>query len=217
MPLNWRVVVDQMADVQKLVHLVMRQTDYDEDRIRGELTRQRRRAYEDEISKQARLVGCGQMRGRLTTGQALTELNEMSIRDAQSIVNTYNYDLSTAIQNIKAESPTANRNTYARRLHDWEAKRASWKKGQISQNTEGTARSLAQQDFYRMNGLQGYAVLQPRKAVCPICQGWIDRGEVPLRVAENNPPPYHPNCPHIWQVYPDKVPPEECPLLWVGE
>ena len=63
----------------------------------------------------------------------------------------------------------------------------------------------------------GYAVLEPRTAVCPVCQGWIERGEVPLRVAMNHPPPYHFRCPHLFVTYPELVAQDDCPLLWMGE
>ena len=83
--------------------------------------------------------------------------------------------------------------------------------------TDNSARAMAQQDFYQHNGQMGSAKLEPRTAVCPICQGWIARGIVPLRVALNNPPPYHPNCPHIFDIRPNKVASEDCPNLWMGE
>ena len=25
------------------------------------------------------------------------------------------------------------------------------------------------------------------------------------------------NCPHSWTTYPDRVAPDQCPMLWVGE
>jgi len=214
---DWQPIVDGMTDVQKLVHLAMRMTSYDADRIRGELTRQRRRAYENEITQQAARVGCPGRRGRLTTGPSLTALNDMSRNDSESIVNTYNYDLAVAILAIASQNPRANRNYYVNQLSNWEAKRAGWKADQIAWNTDGTARALAQQDFYYFNGIMGYAELMPDTAVCPICQGWIARVQVPLKVAENNPPPYHMGCPHKWDTRPDLVPRDECPLLWVGE
>jgi hypothetical protein len=94
----------------------------------------------------------------------------------------------------------------------------AWKDLQIAQYTDQTARAMAQQDFYRFNGgMLGMAKLEPRPAVCPVCQGWIARGLVPLRVALNAPPPYHVNCPHFWDIRPNKVTREECPLLWMGE
>lgn len=214
---DWRSLVDQMSPVMKLVHLAMRMDSYDEDQTRAELLRLRRRAYEEELTLQAARVGCQGRRGRLNNSPILSELSDMSQRDAESVVNTFNYDLAAAIIRIRSEVPTANRFVYAKRLQDWNASRNAWKQGQIALNTEGTARAKAQQDFYRENGRFGVAVLEPRTAVCPICEGWIKRGEVPLSVAQNNPPPYHPNCPHTWRTVPDKVSEEQCPMLWMGE
>lgn len=213
---NWQAVIDEFADVQKLVHLAMRQDAYDVDRLRGELLRERRRYYELELTAQAQRIGCPGQVGRLTNGAILSELNAVSERDATSIVNTYNYDLAVAIRYIRAETPTANRYVYAKRLRDWEQQRAGWKNKQIQQYTEGSARAKAQQDFYQYNTAFGVAVLRPVRAVCPICQGWVDRGEVPLNVAQNHPPPYHVGCPHSWSVTYDRIPRDQCQYLWMG-
>ena len=217
MPRDWGVVVENLPDVGRLVHLAMRLDSFAEDQIRGQLTQMRRRFYEQELTIQARRVGCPGRSGLLRNGPLLSELNEMSIRDATSIVNTYNYDLAAAIAAIRSETPSANRHVYASRLQGWEAQRNQWKSAQINQYAEGTARSLAQAHFVEFNRIEGYAVLQPTSAVCPVCQGWIKRGKVPMKVAMNNPPPYHPNCPHSWALRPDKAPDEECRLLWMGE
>lgn len=217
MPRNWEAVTGGLTDVQKLVHLAMRGTFLDEDRIRGQLTKARRRFYEQELTIQARRVGCPRRSGMLTAGPALSELNDMSITDAASIVNTYNYDLAVAILAIASEVPTANRHVYAHRLQGWEANRLKWKAQQINQYSEGTARAKAQADFVQMNRIEGYAILEPKAAVCPVCQGWIARGRVPMETAMRNPPPYHPNCPHQWSTRPDQASDEECRLLWMGE
>jgi len=217
MPLDWTALVAQMSNVQKLVHLAMRRDPLDEDRIRTELLQQRRRAYEDELMIQAARVGCPGRSARLENGAVLTALNEMCERDAVSIANTYNYRLGGAIRRIFEEVPTANRHVYAKRLQVWEAERDEWKVYQIAEYTEGSTRAIAQSDFYRFNGAFGTAVLEPVEAVCPVCQGWVARGEVPLREATNNPPPYHPNCPHGWRTMPERVAEEDCPLLWMGE
>lgn len=214
---DWQGRVDDLPNVGKLVHLAMRMTEDDVTRMTGELTKQRRLVYEDEITIQAERVGCGGRRGRLTTGPSLSALREQSQKDATSIVNTYNYDLAMAVEHIRSQVPTANRHVYAKRLQEWEQTRAAWKKGQIEQFTTGTARALAQQDFYRFNNLEGYANLEPTEAVCPVCIGWVKKGDVDLREAQNHPPPYHVNCPHIWATYPGKVPKRECPNLWVGD
>lgn len=147
----------------------------------------------------------------------MSELNDVCEEKAAGIINTYNYDLAGAIINIAAETPTANRNTYAKRLLEWEAKRLGWKKPQIALDLEMTGRKLAQQYFYFYNNLDGVAVLVPKKAVCPVCQGWVQRGEVPIREAMNHPLPYHPWCPHTFATRPLRWPKEECPVLWMGE
>jgi len=216
-PRDWQSVVEGMTNVQRLVHLAMRRDPIDEENIRVELLRSRRLAYENELELQARRVGCPNRKANLRNNPILSGLNFDSVEDARSIVNTYNYDLAIAILHIGAEYPTANRYTYAKHLQTWETERSRWKNPQIVQHTTGSARSKAQQDFYDHNGAMGTAVLWPKEAVCPICIGWIERGEVPLRVAQNNPPPYHPNCPHLWSTNPDKVAKEDCPLLWMGE
>jgi len=216
MPRNWQAMVEEMSDVMKLVHLAMRQDTYDEDRIRGELLRERRRYYEAELTAQAQRIGCRGQVGRLSSGAVLSELNDISQRDATSIVNTYNVDLAAAIRYIRAEVPTANRYVYAKRLGEWEQKRAGWKNDQIAQYTENSARAKAQQDFYQNNTSFGSAELLPRRAVCPVCVGWVSRGVVPLNVSINNPPPYHPNCPHGWSITYERITPDQCQYLWMG-
>jgi len=214
---NWRIKVDDLSDVGRLVHLLFRQDDYDVDRVRGELLRDRRRYYEAELTMQAERIGCRGKVGRLSNGPILSELNDLSQRDATSIINTYNADLANAIAYIRAETPTANRYVYAKRLGEWEAKRASWKDAQIQQYTENSARTKAQQDFRQYNNAYGSAELLPKRAVCQVCQGWIDRGLVPLNIAMNHPPPYHVNCPHGWEITYERISPGECQELWMGQ
>lgn len=194
MPREWQPVVDGFSPVMKLVHLAMRMDAVDQEALRAELLRARRSFFEEELTAQAERVGCRTRRGHLANGPILSQLNDDSLRDSASIVNTYNYDLASAIARIRTDTPRANRWTYAKRLGAWDAKRASWKEPQIAQYTEISARGLAQQHFYNINGSFGTAVLRPEPAVCPVCIGWVARGEVPLAVAMANPPPYHPNC-----------------------
>lgn len=214
---DWETPIEQAPDIVKLVHLSMRMDGYDMEEIRADLLKIRRAAYEEELTIQAARVGCPGRKGRLNNGSILTGLNNASIEDARSIVNTYNYDLYTAIMRIRSDTPTANRYTYAKYLLEWSQQRSAWKDKQIAEYAINTARSQAQSDFYTMNNAFGSAILQPTQAVCPVCLGWISRGEVTLRVALNNPPPYHVNCPHAWRTYPERVPKDECPLLWMGE
>jgi hypothetical protein len=214
---NWPAVVENMTNVQRLVHLAMRQGPEDETRIRNEVLEARRRAYVSEMTILAKRVGCSNRSGKLTTGPTLSDFSDDSQEDGESIVNTYNYDLAHAILNIAQEVPTANRHTYVSRLRSWESERSVWKSKQITLNTDGLARQRAIDDFGRFNDIEGVAVLKPDGAAEEICQGWQARGEVPLREATRNPPPYHLNCPHYWEPILNRVSRQECQELWVGE
>lgn len=216
---DWQAVVSDLTDVQKLVHLAYRMDSVNQEKIRSELLNVRRRAYEQELSLQAQRVGCNGRQGRLSEGQTLTNFNEASKADAESIVNTFNYDLAVAIQNIASELPSANRNAYAKRLAAWDTKRSKWKAEQIALNTEGQARDQAQKDFMTNNGLdfEGYVEIEPKKAAESICQGLINRGQIPMREAQNITLPAHINCIHYKVTYPAKVPRLECQNLWMGQ
>lgn len=214
----WRPIVDSLPDVGRLVHLALRMDSVDEERVRTELLAMRRRAYESELGVQSERVGCGRKAARVTAGWVLNALNQDSTRDAQSITNTYNYEAAVEIARIREETPTANRHVYARRLLEWSAQREIRKDAQIAEYTEASARSMAQRDFYANNAVEsGTAHIEPRTAVCPVCKGWIARGEVPLDVAMNAPPPYHPNCPHGWVIAAKKMSRLECEQLWLGQ
>lgn len=214
---DWRTVVqgDSFSNVMRLVHLAVRADKPYQDAIRAGLTTARQRAYNDELTIQARRAGCTRS-GELSGGASLKVLNQMSKEDAVSIANTYNSDLAQAIISIREETPAANRNVYAAQLREWEGQRAEGKAPQIAQWAEVTARSKAQQDFYKNNAIDGVAELQPTVAVCPVCQGWIARGEISLKVAEHSPPPYHLRCVHAWVTRPEKVPRQDCNEIWMG-
>lgn len=205
--------LDTLSNVQRLVHLAVRADSVYTDDLRAELTRTRARAYNDELSIQARRAGCSRQ-GEMESGEALSDLNELSKEDAEAFAKAYNNDLAGAIVRIGTDTPSANRNTYAARLREWEGERAEKKAGPLAMWAESSARSLAFEQFHKMNKLEGTAELEPADAVCPVCQGWAARGEVPLKVAANNPPPYHPNCPHSWQVTPEKI--DDCSDVWMG-
>jgi hypothetical protein len=217
MPRDWRERVKTLSNVQRLVHLAMRQTADDSEQMRRELVKVRRRAYEDEITIQAGRLGCSEGKGRLKRGPALTAMNEQSKGDAASIINTYNYSLAVQIETIGKQVKSANRNTYASRLGAWDSEYAKAKAVEVAQWTEGTARRQAQQDFVKLNDLQGHAVLHPRRAAEHICQGWVNRGKVPIKEAMANPPPYHGRCPHAWvTTFKPRRKKKDCSDLWLG-
>jgi hypothetical protein len=191
-----------------------------EETLRSSMLKERRRIYEDELNRLAAQVGCtGTRRARVIAGPILNELNEQSKQEAASIARTYNRDLARAIAAIRAETPTANRNLYARRLQEWDEARQRWKTPQIGMNLRSSAIQKAQDDFMRFNNVRGAeARMVPRIGVCPICQrlinlGWVDAGTV-----RSNPAPIHVNCPHTWEWRKlDKLNAEECQDLWLGE
>jgi hypothetical protein len=198
--------------------LAARRDSVDAERVRADLLSMRRKAYNDELGIQAAHVGCPGAVGRLGNGAILSQLNADSERDAASIINTYNYFLGLEIIRVYEVNPRGNRYYYAKAIREWQPTYWQHKDPLITVTTENSARAMALQDFYRLNGgALGTAKLEPRSAVCPVCLGWIARGIVPLRVALNDPPPYHPNCPHRFDTRPDKVAKDECPNLWMGE
>jgi hypothetical protein len=208
-----------MSRVQKMVHLARRYDDYDQEHQKTVLVRAGRRAYESELGSLAARAGCPGRSGQLTNGTMLSELNEIYEQHATSIVNTYNYDLALQIKALYEQNHRGNRYYYAYHLRTWHKVRSEMKETQIAQMTDGVARALAQQHFFQMNGsLQCVATLEPTTAVCPVCQGWIARGEVPVQEVMNHPPPYHVNCVHRWRVQrSEALPASSCELLWMGE
>ncbi len=225
MPRDWQAIVQQnsFTPVMRLVHLAFRQTVDHEAAIRAALLRSRRTTYEDELNRLAKQIGCNK-KARLTTGPELTALNEASTTDAESMVNTYNYDLAIAIQVIKQENPKSNRATYASRLREWDGKRAEWKNAQVAMWSTLTAVSAAQDAFLQLNtNVTGSAKLGgPNPAAEPICQGWLNRGTVSLEVARNDPSPFHAGCPHPWVLTLNRAEGEEedpdfCSSLWMGD
>ncbi len=218
MPLDAAAAVAKLTNVQKLVHLAMRFDSFDVEQLRVEILRMRRSAYEHELSIQAARVGCPGRVGRLGNNDILSRLNKDSLKDAESIANTYNYYLALAIAAIGAEVPTANRYVYAHRLQNWSENYWRARMQMIQEYSENSARRDAQRDFFTLNNnMMGVAKVEPNTAMCPVCRGWIARGWVPLRVIIDDAPPYHPRCPHLLVTKPDVVAREECPYLWMGE
>jgi hypothetical protein len=195
MPLSWIALRDQMTWTQQLMFMSARWDSVDEERVRADLLSMRRKSYNDELGIQAGKVGCPGMTGRLGNGDILSALNDASKTDAASIANTYNYYLALEIIRAGQENPRGNRNYYAAKIAAWQPTYWAWKDPQIEITTEKSARQMAQEDFYRMNGgALGYAKLEPQSAVCPVCQGFVARGVVKLSYALAHPAGWHPGC-----------------------
>ena len=214
-PRQWEPLVAEFSDVMKLVHLAMRRDTTDITSIANELFKEKRQAYEDGLTAQAANAGCAGRKGVMPNDK-LTMAHDESNSEAAGIANTYNYDLAVAIRHIRTETPSANRHVYAKRLLEWEATRDEWKSQQIALWNQTKWTNIAFQDFLAHNPQlnNGYAILQPKRTVCKICQYWASRGKVPLAEASRIEFPAHINCPHYWEThYKGKV---NCEELWMG-
>ena len=220
---DWQTIVDgwtasrpSRVNVRVLVHLAMRQDQVDSNLVQEEVFREKRQAYENELTAQATAVGC---KGQgVADGATLNEMHDQANEESVGITNTYNYDLANYIDTVRAANPKANRNTYVKALTEWHSDRASWKNLQVSLVNQVTWKSRAAADFVNFNSLAGTAKLVPSShAVCAICKMWIARGDVPIAeaapVMEAWPP--HPNCVHTWQLNVDKKN-VRCENLWLG-
>ncbi len=210
---DWQEAISEHTKVMKMLHLAARLTDDDQQIFRKKLLDIRRREYEQALTGYRKQVGC-EGQALLENGPELSKLNEMSQVDATSIINTYNYDLGKAIETIKRDVPTANRHVYAFRLKAWEEERSTWKNPQIALFTQMSARQMAMKNFTENNRVAGGAVLVPSTAAEEICQGWLNRGLVPLKTALDNPSPYHVGCIHYWQPQFGDI--GDCLDLWSG-
>jgi len=212
-PLEWEPLLQNMSEAQRLIHERARLDSVDVQRMSAELLALRRQAFNDELLLQAEALGYPDQRGNLTDEYLLAELEAQSEEDAKSIANTFNYFLAVGL--LALLFPTVK--DYERWFLQWSAEYWAQKDPVIVQIAAGTAAALAQQAFYQRNRVGGSAKLQPRTAVCPVCLGWIARGLVPLFVALNNPPPYHPRCPHYWEIRPERAAAPSLADLWMGE
>lgn len=217
MPRDPATLIAKLSPVQRIVYDWAHEGESQSAIRSDELQRIRIVAFNSEIGNQNYAVGCFARGGYLTNPDIITSLKRDSDKDAAGIVNTFNYDLAAAIIRIGEEHPKLSRYKYGDYLIDWRRQRDAVKGPQIAQYTESDARAKAQTEFYRRNWqLIGTARLEPTSAVCPVCQSWVARGEVPMAVAINNPPPYHLRCPHFWVTNPKKVLPGGCAKLWNG-
>lgn len=216
-PRDWRPIVEDFTRVQRLVHLSWRLQPEDAVDVQQQIFGQKRRAYEDQLATEAAAVGCAGRKG-VSSPVTLSRMMEESREEALGIINTYNYDAAVAIRNIYTETPTANRNVYAKRLADWEEIRADWKSKQILLWDTTKWQDQATVDFLANNPelADGYAIVQPQStAVCDVCRYWVGQGKVPINRMEEQRFPVHVNCPHTWDVhYKGKA--DDCSKLWVG-
>lgn len=217
-PRDWQATIEDFTRVQKLVHLSVRMQPEDAPGIQNEIFKQKRLAYEDELASQAAAVGCAGRKG-VTSPVLLSAMMEEARTESLGIISTYNYDLAISIRNIRQETPTANRNVYAKRINEWEEARNEWKSKQIMLWNTVSWQDRAVKDFLENNpqlAEKGYAIVEPqRTAVCDVCREWVNKGKVPIEATKEIEWPAHLNCPHHWVVN-YKGGKVDCSKLWVG-
>jgi hypothetical protein len=211
-------VVEDFSKVMKLVHLAMRHDQVDVSVMVPQLFEMKRQAYKDRLTVEAANVGCAGRVG-IVPPQRMTQMKEEAETEAAGISNTYNYDLAIAVRTIRTETPSANRNTYAKRLRVWDETRSDWKSKQIALWNNGRWGDVAAQDFMDMNPqvVEGAtAIIKPQnRAVCPVCIEWVGKGRMSLQESEGQEWPAHLNCPHYREVTYKKQR-VDCDELWVG-
>jgi hypothetical protein len=220
---DWRKLVDEMSDVQKLVHLAYRKTADDEEEWADDIFKNNRKTYTDTLDEEAAAWGCHPPPASLTRGPILKAIHDEADESGRSIVGTFNYDLALEIRRIGRETPTANRHVYAYRLRTWVQERDRWKLPQITTIETFKTVNRAQDDFYRFNDLpQEGAEVVPYVTpnMCPICAEYVAGNPYPsmqelLRQCQL---PAHPHCPHYGRVIPARrLTRQECRELWLGE
>lgn len=122
-------------------------------------------------------------------------------QDANRITETYNRELFNRLQAIIDGDPEIRQSDLVERINQWNTQRSGWKDPQVALWADRDEVYHAQQDFYqrnRHNFEAASAHVEPLVAVCSICQGLINMGEVDMAVARANPCPVHVNCVHKW-------------------
>lgn len=217
---NWRAVVDQMTDVQKLAHLAGRWIEDDVDTWRKRIFASGRAVYEETIREEVKALGCMDP-GRviLQEGAEVKELSSRAQWAAESIVNTYNYDLAQQILQIAKDAPRANRHVYGSRIWTWHEARKPQKAQQVQMVEQAWAMNRAKEAFHQYNAILAQAEVFPYPTVCPVCAEYVagnpysSMDELYRRCEL----PRHAGCPHHGRPLLDrKLTREECAGLWIG-
>ena len=218
---RWQPLFNSMTRVQKLVHLAYRRDSTYIREMGDSLFHRLRDAYQETLRREAIAIGCPDPGPVwVNEGPGLSALRQRADWAAESVANTYNYDLAVEIHHIRQETPTANRNVYAFRLLQWETERARWKNPQISLTETFWAINYAKEEFHRFNVIDvSYAEIRPFNTVCPICAELVSANPYPSVAAifVETLLPVHANCPHYAHaVVGTKPTTMECKDLWLG-
>jgi len=193
-------------------------------RIADAILKERLRVAESQIDNLLSRLGCRKQKARLTNRGIHDILLSESQTDAESILNTRNYELIGVIQKAGVNAKPSE---VSKLIKGWESARADWKGEQVATWTVGSTRHFISEEFFSRNRdnigeAEGSAILLGKDpAAEKICQGWLNRGRVTIQEALDSKWPPHIGCVHVWEFDPKKVPffrrRKTCPLLWRGE
>ena len=187
----------------------------DEQSLVTSILAQRSETWRSTLTSEARAAGSSKT-GIGPSGRDLSELSQVSRRDAASIVNTYERELGNKIDALYDANPTGNRDYYISEIAAWASDRADYKDRQIANMNRGTARTYAQTRFNAENKSgEALYLFDGPPAHEPVCEGLFRAGLVDRTFIERNPTPVHINCPHTWEVQTTRI---GVPLdqIWVG-
>lgn len=202
------------TQLTRAISLLYKMQDADRDALYEQLLQARKRSWATALRMVAREHGCTGT-PNAPRREDLQRLKDMSLEDADSIVVTWNREVSAQIERIYADNPRSNRRTYFRRLEDWNTKRERWKLPQIALQTDVTTAAYARAQFYRNNGLRGgeYVADGP-PPTCKICIRIFAAGVVNQRYVDKHPFPAHIFCPHHYRkLRPERI---NCGEAWLG-
>lgn len=173
------------AEVERVLH----QLRYGPADVRGlarEIAGVRTAAYSTRIDELARALSVQPAQLEPALEQWLSQ---SSARSAVGIAATHNRDLERFLTGSDApDLVTA--------AQQWEEARSVWKSDQIAVTEGMTARYKADRDFLDRNGIALAGRVIPERAVCPICQALVARGEMGPEELRTIVLPAHVNCQH---------------------
>lgn len=184
------------------------------DRLQGQILAQMERFYQQGVNIELQNLGC-QGNARRPGGSEMRYLTLLATRDANSIANTWNRDLSSQVRQLVAVNPGEPRDFYIREIEAWAAQRDSWKVPQIANMTQRTAQNYGRERFLAENELEPQFIFDGPPPAEEVCATHFAAGAVDFEYVKRNPVPVHINCPHTWQSLAVPQPPP-CRELWRG-
>lgn len=201
-----------------VLSLAYEMRDDDVAQLADDILRHRAAAWRDSVETEARRYG-SQLRANFPSGAELDFLRQKALEDARSIRDTYNREVRNRLSDLYGKNPRGNRNYYYKNMGSFLDERDKYKAKQIALNTEQTTKTVAREDFRRVNNIRGgrYVYAGPAP-VGPICKHRFSLGVVDENTKDSEPIPAHPNCPHDWEIaelpkLPAGLGPND---LWVG-